>query len=36
MDDIAKWRKKIDELDLELVKLLNRRSQCAIETLRET
>ncbi len=31
MDDIAKWRKKIDELDLELVKLLNRRSQCAIE-----
>lgn len=31
MDDIAKWRKKIDELDLELVKLLNQRSQCAIE-----
>jgi chorismate mutase len=31
MDDIAKWRKKIDELDLELVKLLNERSQCAIE-----
>lgn len=31
MDDIAKWRKKIDELDLALVKLLNQRSQCAIE-----
>ena len=31
MDDIPKWRKKIDELDLELVKLLNQRSQCAIE-----
>ena len=31
MDDIPKWRKKIDELDLKLVKLLNQRSQCAIE-----
>ncbi len=31
MDDIPKWRKEIDELDLELVKLLNQRSQCAIE-----
>ncbi len=31
MDDIAKWRKKIDEIDLELVKLLDQRSQCAIE-----
>ena len=31
MDDIAKWRKKIDEIDLELMKLLNERSQCAIE-----
>ena len=31
MDDIAKWREKIDELDLELVKLLNQRSDCAIE-----
>ncbi len=31
MDDIAKWRQKIDEIDLELVKLLNQRSQCAIE-----
>ncbi|MDD5544193.1 MAG: chorismate mutase [Acidobacteriia bacterium] len=25
------WRKKIDAIDLKLVKLLNRRSQCAIE-----
>lgn len=31
MDDIGKWRKKIDEIDLELVKLLDQRSQCAIE-----
>ena len=31
MDDIEKWRKKIDEIDLELVKLLNQRSECAIE-----
>jgi chorismate mutase len=31
MDDIEKWRKKIDEIDLEMVKLLNERSQCAIE-----
>ena len=31
MDDIAKWRQKIDEIDLELVNLLNQRSQCAIE-----
>ncbi len=31
MDDIAKWRKKIDVIDRELVKLLNQRSQCAIE-----
>ena len=31
MDDIEDWRKKIDEIDLELVELLNRRSQCAIE-----
>ena len=31
MDDIEDWRKKIDEIDLKLVELLNRRSQCAIE-----
>lgn len=31
MDDISDWRKKIDEIDLKLVKLLNQRSKCAIE-----
>ena len=31
MADIEDWRKKIDEIDLELVRLLNERSQCAIE-----
>ena len=31
MDDLEKWRKKIDEIDLKLVELLNQRSQCAIE-----
>lgn len=28
---IERWRSRIDELDLELVKLLNERSHCAIE-----
>ncbi len=27
--DIADWRKKIDELDIQLVKLINQRAQCA-------
>jgi len=31
MDNIEDWRKKIDQLDLELVKLLNERGRCAIE-----
>jgi monofunctional chorismate mutase len=31
MDEIEGWRKKIDEIDLKLVELLNQRSQCAIE-----
>ena len=31
MDDIEKWRKKIDEIDLKLVKLLNQRCEFAIE-----
>jgi chorismate mutase len=31
MDDIEGWRKKIDEIDLKLVELLNERSQCAVE-----
>jgi chorismate mutase len=29
--DIGKWREEIDRLDLQLVCLLNRRAQCAIE-----
>ncbi|HMD32954.1 MAG TPA: chorismate mutase [Candidatus Acidoferrales bacterium] len=28
---IQEWRKKIDEIDGELVRLLNERSQCAVE-----
>ncbi len=31
MSSIDKWRKKIDELDLELVKLLNERAKFAEE-----
>ena len=31
MNDMAGWRKRIDEIDLQLVKLLNERSQCALE-----
>ena len=31
MTDIDHWRNDIDRIDLELVKLLNGRSQCAIE-----
>jgi chorismate mutase-like protein len=27
--DIEDWRRKIDELDLKLVKLINERAQCA-------
>ena len=29
--DIADWRKKIDDLDRELVRLINERATCAIE-----
>jgi len=29
--DIADWRKRIDELDQQLVELLNQRAQCAVE-----
>jgi chorismate mutase-like protein len=29
--DIADWRRKIDELDRELVRLLNERARCAAE-----
>lgn len=28
---IEHWRKKIDEIDLRLIELLNQRGQCAIE-----
>ena len=31
MNDLAAWRKKIDEIDQQLVKLLNERSRCAVE-----
>lgn len=31
MDDIAIWRKRIDEIDEKLVSLLNERAACAIE-----
>jgi chorismate mutase len=29
LDDIADWRKKIDELDRRLVELINERAKCA-------
>ncbi len=29
--DFAKWRERIDALDLELISLLNQRATCAIE-----
>lgn len=29
--NITKWRKRIDELDLELIRILNERASCAIE-----
>ena len=31
MSDLDGWRKRIDEIDQELVKLLNERSHCAVE-----
>lgn len=31
MSDLEGWRKKIDEIDQQLVKLLNERSRCAVE-----
>jgi chorismate mutase-like protein len=31
MSDLEGWRKRIDEIDQQLVKLLNERSQCAVE-----
>jgi chorismate mutase len=31
MSDLDGWRKRIDEIDQQLVKLLNDRSRCAVE-----
>jgi chorismate mutase len=31
MKDVSDWRKRIDEIDQQLVKLLNERAQCAVE-----
>ena len=31
MSDVDGWRKRIDEIDQQLLKLLNERSQCAVE-----
>ena len=31
MSDLDGWRKRIDEIDQQLLKLLNDRSQCAVE-----
>jgi chorismate mutase-like protein len=31
MKDLEGWRKRIDEIDRELLRLLNERSQCAVE-----
>ena len=31
MNDFDHWRKRINEIDQQLVKLLNERSQCAVE-----
>lgn len=31
MNEIEDWRKKIDAIDRQLVKLLNERSKCAVE-----
>lgn len=31
MSELEDWRRKIDEIDRQLVKLLNERSRCAVE-----
>jgi chorismate mutase len=31
MNDLEDWRKRIDEIDQQLLKLLNERSRCAVE-----
>ena len=30
-DDISDWRKRIDDLDVDLLRMLNERARCAIE-----
>jgi chorismate mutase len=30
-EEVANWRRRIDELDMELIRLLNERARCAIE-----
>jgi chorismate mutase len=31
MDDIADWRKRIDDIDDQILRLLNERAGCAVE-----
>jgi len=31
MKDMAEWRKRIDEIDQQVLKLLNERARCALE-----
>ena len=31
MKDMAEWRKRIDEIDQQILSLLNERSQCALQ-----
>ena len=31
MTDVAEWRRRIDEIDQQMLKLLNERAQCAVE-----
>jgi chorismate mutase len=31
MSDVTEWRKRIDEIDQQLVRLLNERARCAVE-----
>ena len=31
MNELERWRKQIDEIDEQLLRLLNQRSQCAVE-----
>ena len=31
LEEIGKWRVKIDDLDLDLIRLLNNRARCAVE-----